>query len=175
VRFDDAALTLSTRRLSLEPIRPEDADDLVAVLDDDALHEFIGGHPATLAELRERWRRWSARRSPDGRELWLNWVLRSREENRPMGTLQATVLVDQAAVAWVVGRAWQGRGYATEAARALVDWLVDGLQVRDVVAYIHPEHQASARVAANAGLVATDETVDGELVWRLRAHGPRTK
>ena len=35
-----------------------------------------------------------------------------------------------------------------------------------VEAYVHPEHEASAGVASNAGLLATDETVDGEVVWR---------
>ena len=172
--FDDAALAIWSPRLLLDPSKPEDADDLFVVLDDERLHEFIGGSPATLDELRRRYRRWSARRSPDGRDLWLNWVLRLRDTRRPIGTLQTTVSRDVAAVAWVVGRPWQGRGYATEAARALVAWLVDDLHVRSVVAHVHPQHRASAKVAEHVGLEATDETVDGEVVWRLRADGTKT-
>ena len=44
----DEAVTLTTERLILDPLRATDADDLVDVLADDRLHEFIGGRPATL-------------------------------------------------------------------------------------------------------------------------------
>ena len=86
------------------------------------------------------------------------------------GTVQATVSTaggqPVAEVAWVVGRSWQGRGIATEAARALIAWL-QRQSVRTVIAYIHPGHQASAAVAAAAGLTATGEWKDGEIRWRL--------
>jgi hypothetical protein len=48
----------------------------------------------------------------------------------------------------------QGHGYAAEAARALVGWLADR-EVHEVVAHIHPDHAASARVARRAGLQPT--------------------
>ncbi len=72
----------------------------------------------------------------------------------------------QAAVAWVVGAAWQGRGYATESAQALVSWLREHGMVT-ITAAIHPDHAASAAVARRAGLVPTPEHADGEVVWRL--------
>jgi RimJ/RimL family protein N-acetyltransferase len=65
----------------------------------------------------------------------------------------------------VVGVRYQGRGYAAEAARALVGWLADH-DVRGLVAHIHPGHAASARVAERAGLQPTGDRVDGEVVWR---------
>jgi RimJ/RimL family protein N-acetyltransferase len=76
-----------------------------------------------------------------------------------------------AEVAWVVGVPWQGRGYASEAARALVGWLVEA-GAGEIVAHVHPGHTASERVAAAAGLVATGEEVDGERVWRRPGRGP---
>ena len=92
------------------------------------------------------------------------------------GTVQATVGPSPqgvvAEVAWVVGAPWQGRGIATEAARGLVEWL--GRQpVREVRAHIHPEHHASAAVAAAAGLAPSHVWQDGELRW-LRQVGPET-
>lgn len=70
-----------------------------------------------------------------------------------------------AEIAWVVGTPWQGRGIATEAVRALVDRLgAEG--VRSYVAHIHPDHAASAAVAAAAGLAPTDERHEGEIRWR---------
>jgi RimJ/RimL family protein N-acetyltransferase len=85
--------------------------------------------------------------------------------------VQATLTRDggrwTAAIAWVVGVPWQRRGYATEAALALVGWL-GGQEVDEIVAHIHPGHLASAQVAARAGLRPTPDQVDGEQVWRLR-------
>jgi RimJ/RimL family protein N-acetyltransferase len=160
---------IETERLRLTPLAPDDADALFPVLDDERLHAFTGGRPDTIGELRARLLVWSSERSPDGREAWLNWLVRSAEDRRVLGTTQATVERDhgdlRAAAAWTIGSAEQGRGIGSEAARAIVGWLVeDG--VTTVEAYVHPEHAASGAVARNAGLVATEEIVDGEVVWR---------
>jgi RimJ/RimL family protein N-acetyltransferase len=155
---------IDTLRLDLHPLRPADADALFPVLNDERLHGFIGGRPLTLAALRRRYRALASGRSPDGREAWLNWTVRLRADGSPIGTLQASVSGDVAEVAWVVGVAWQGCGYASEAARALVGWLrLKGVII--IRAAIHPEHVASQAVARRAGLAPTAETVDGETVW----------
>ena len=52
--------TIHTPRLVLSALRVEDAEEMVAVLGDPALHEFIGGQPATVAELRARYARLAA-------------------------------------------------------------------------------------------------------------------
>lgn len=160
---------IETERLRLTPLAPDDADALFPVLDDESLHAFTGGRPDTIEELRARLLAWGSERSPDGREGWLNWLVRSAEDRRVLGTTQATVEREhgglRAAVAWTIGSAEQGRGVGSEAARAIVGWLI-GEGVTTVESYVHPEHDASAGVARNAGLVATDETVDGEVVWR---------
>lgn len=92
-------------------------------------------------------------------------MIHLRGENRLVGTVQATIADEVAEISWVVGTPWQGRGIAGEAARGLVSWL--GTQpVHTVVAHIHPEHHASAAVAASAGLTATDELHDGEVRWQ---------
>jgi RimJ/RimL family protein N-acetyltransferase len=161
--------TVGSERLVLTPLRVEDADEMAGVLADPELHRFIGGRPGTLDELRGRY---AAMVAGPGRpdEEWRNWVVRRREDGRAVGTVQATLTRgDQgwtAAVAWVVGVPWQGRGYATEATRALLGWL-GGRGVAEVVAHIHPDHLASARVAGRAGFEPTADQVDGEQVWRL--------
>jgi RimJ/RimL family protein N-acetyltransferase len=101
----------------------------------------------------------------------MNWVVRRRSDGRPVGTVQATIVEDggdrtTAWVAWVIGVSWQGQGFAAEAARALVARLREQ-GVNEIAAAVHPGHTASQRVAARAGLSQTDETVDGEQVWRL--------
>jgi RimJ/RimL family protein N-acetyltransferase len=158
-----------TERLLLAPLVPGDADEMTEVLADPALHRFTGGRPATRQELRTRYAALAAGSGPAG-EVWRNWIVRRRADSRPVGTVQATITRDPAGwtatIAWVIGVPWQGQGYAAEAARALVGWLARR-EAREIVAHIHPDHTASARVAARAGLHPTPDLVDGEQVWRL--------
>ena len=164
-----AAQVIDTGRLELLPLRVEHAAEMAGVLADPALHTFIGGEPADADALRERYQRLGVG-SPDPAVAWLNWVIRLREDDCLTGYLQASVSAgdDQhpiAEVAWVVGTGWQGRSIATESVRALVDWLREQ-SVGTVIAHVHPDHQASAAVAAAGGLTPTDEREDGEVRWR---------
>lgn len=156
---------IDTERLALLPLLVEHADELVAVLDDRELHTFIGGSPLLLPELRARYERQVAG-SPDPAVTWHNWAIRLRDEDCLVGTAQATVSESTAEIAWVVATGWQGRGIASETARAVVGWL-EQHGVHTVIAHIHPEHEASARVAAAAGLEPTDEVQDGEIRWQM--------
>lgn len=160
--------TLMTRRLALDPLRPEDAEEMVEVLADERIHEFIGGRPASLNELRARYRKLAAgAASPD--EAWFNWIVRRRSDGQPLGYVQATVIEEAAGqtayVAWVIGVPWQNQGFASEAAQGLVSWL-HKQGVGDIRAHIHPDHLASGIVASRAGLVRSGEQVEGEQVWR---------
>lgn len=162
-----SASSLSTARLRLDPLVAADADAMVAVLGDERMYQFTGGRPPSVQQLRDRYERLAVGRSADGNERWLNWILRQRDDECPVGVIQATVTDDgrSAAVAWEVGVAWQGRGIASEAAMEVVDWLI-GEGVGTITAAIHPQHRASKRVAERAGLTPTDELDDGEVVWR---------
>jgi RimJ/RimL family protein N-acetyltransferase len=159
---------IETERLTLEPLRVDHAEEMAAALDDPGLHEFIGGSPATVDELRRRYAAQVAGHSPDGDQGWLNWVLRLRASGEVGGTVQATLhhagSRTTADVAWVVATPYQGRGLASEAAAGMVGWL-RGRGVSQVVALVHPDHAASSRVAHHLGLVPTDELVDGEVRW----------
>ena len=158
----------TTERLDLEPLAVAHAGELAPLLDDASLHEFTGGVPLPAAALAARYARLAARRSPDGGQLWGNWVMRVRATGAAAGIVQATLpaggpAAGPAEVAWVVVRAAQGRGYAGEAARSLAAVLhEDGWTV---VAHIHPGHLASQRVARAAGLSPTPDVRDGEVRW----------
>ena len=168
-RDDQAeAAGLAASRLVLEPLRLEHEAELAPGLADLGLHAFTGGEPDSPPELHARIARQVRGRSPDGRDVWMNWVLRDGRE--VVGTVQATIRPDGVAeVAWVVFTAFQGRGYAREAAAALVEWLLASGRAHAVVAHIHPDHAASAAVARAAGLAPTADRHDGEVVWRRAA------
>jgi RimJ/RimL family protein N-acetyltransferase len=159
------ARMIRTERLELAPLAPDDATELAGALADPALHEFIGGSPPDAGTLRRRYEQMVADPGRDD-ERWLNWTVRL--DGIAIGTVQATLVRDgdawRADIAWVIGTPWQGRGFASEAARGLVAWL-RGEGVDDIRANIHPDHRASEAVAHAAGLVPTDEEADGERVW----------
>jgi RimJ/RimL family protein N-acetyltransferase len=163
---------IQTARLELVPLAVEDAEEMVEVLGDRRLHEFTGGQPATLDQLRVRYARLVA--GGDRSQVWHNWIVRRLEDRRAVGTVQATVTGGgrAAEVAWVVGVPWQGQGIASEAAKAVVAWLEDR-RVRTITAHVHPANGASAVVAMRAGLTPTDTYHRGERLWRRRApRGP---
>ncbi|MEV4061961.1 GNAT family N-acetyltransferase [Nonomuraea dietziae] len=158
---------MSEDRISLTPLTVADADEMVDVLSGERLYTFTGGSAPTLEGLRARYTRQVTGRSPDGLEEWRNWIVRRGHDGQAVGYVQATITEQgrKAEIAWVIGLAWQRRGYASQAATALVAWLFDR-GVEQVVAHIHPDHAASAAVAAKAGLSPTDQFDDGERLWR---------
>jgi RimJ/RimL family protein N-acetyltransferase len=169
--FPTAAI--ATERLDLIPLRATDAEEMTEVLADPALYAFIGGSPPTRAELADRYAYQVAGHSPDGSETWRNWIVRERDGGAATGFVQATIEADgrTAEIAWVIGVPWQGRGYATESARAVVAWLCAG-GAGPITAHVHPDHAASAAVARAAGFEPTDAFVEGERVWQLPLVSP---
>jgi RimJ/RimL family protein N-acetyltransferase len=145
---------------------------MAVVLADPALYAFTGGEPPSLDGLRAQYGMQARGQSPDGTEVWHNWIVRvagdgPAADGEAIGFVQATVTDGgrSADVAWTLGVPWQGFGYATEAAIAMVDWLVTH-GVRTVTAHIHPDHEASAGVARRLGFAPTERIEDGEVVWR---------
>ena len=162
----DDEMRISTSRLELLPLTEDDADDLFPILQDPALGRFTGEAPPANAEaVRAGFARWQTRRSPDGAELWLNWVVRRRDDARAVGLVQATVGDGDVAIAWTIGTAFQRQGFATEAGHALIVWLRDALRVPLIVGSIHPDNVASQTAAQRVGLRPTDRRHDGEVVW----------
>lgn len=76
-------------------------------------------------------------------------------------------------IAYGIDPAQQGRGYATEAAAALVAYAFTQPSVRLVRAHTLPEANASTRVLTKCGFVHMGEVVDPEdgLVWRWERVG----
>ena len=156
-----------TSRLELVPIDRTHAIDLFKVLNDPGLYTLTGDSPPKDVEtLAARYERWETRKSPDGSELWFNWVLRLRKNGGLIGHVQASVRSSQADIAWTVGTRWQRCGYATEAASAIREWLCEN-GIVDIRASINPCHIASIRVAEHLGLRRTTISSGTELIWKL--------
>ncbi|MEP7301731.1 MAG: GNAT family N-acetyltransferase [Caldimonas sp.] len=143
---------LETARLVLEPLSVAHAAEMFDVLAAPSLHRYIGSvPPPSVADLRQRYLRLEGRRSPDGRQRWLNWILR-RRDGRAIGFVQATVNAGfDAWVAWLVSPPHQRHGYAAEATRTMLDELAGWYAVRRCLATVEVENEASTRLLAGLG------------------------
>jgi RimJ/RimL family protein N-acetyltransferase len=119
---------------------------------------------ADLDALRVRLRGWESRRSPDGSEQWLNWLV---EDAEPAGWVQATIRKEVALVAYAVLPRRRGEGVATEAVTALTGWLHRDHPV--VEANIAGDNIASQHVAQRCGFTKTGRSRGGEAVWQHTA------
>jgi ribosomal-protein-alanine N-acetyltransferase len=145
---------LETPRLFLEPILPAHAPMLYENLQDEKLYRFIPQDPpAPLKALADRYDFLSSRRSPDGREAWLNWALRERSSGDYAGTLETTVYYNASAIiAYTVFVPYQRRGYAAEACGRLLEHLFDDYRVGVVAAEIDTRNAASIALVESLGL-----------------------
>ena len=77
-------------------------------------------------------------------------------------------------IAYGIDEAFQGHGYATEAAAALVDFAFADPRVRLVCAHTMRDAVASPRVLEKCGFTHVGEVVDPEdgLVWRFEKRRP---
>jgi [ribosomal protein S5]-alanine N-acetyltransferase len=150
--------TLHTHRLVLEPRVAAHAAALYPLLADPRQREFHDDDPVSLEALRERFRKGESRRSPDGRERWLNWalVLRGGDADA-IGFVQATVRKDHRAwVAYQVATSLWGQGLATEAVRSMIEHLVSHYAVTQCMATVDQRNERSWRLLERLGFVCTD-------------------
>lgn len=102
--------------MTLEPRTMAHAEELFPVLSEEMLYEFLDEEPPTSVEaLRQKLARSESRKSPDGSEHWLNWVVRN-DLRQVVGYVQATVFPHgDTNVAYFIGSAHWGRGLAYRA------------------------------------------------------------
>jgi RimJ/RimL family protein N-acetyltransferase len=153
---------VETDRLRLRGYREADIEALFAMADGDAvIAPFMQYNVAPLREA--CWRSVA---------LWIgHWALRGfgmwAVEERTSGAFIGRIGLWQpegwpgTEVGWMLGREWWGRGYATEAGRAAMDWGFEHLPVDELVSLIQPDNTASIAVAEKLG-----ETFAGMVPYR---------
>ena len=147
---------LQTQRLQLEPQRALHAEAMFAVLSDPAIYEYENAPPASLEWLRERFTKLESRRSANGNDQWLNWVLRQHGGGL-IGYVQATVRSDgQAFIAYELASAHWGQGLGSEAVAAMIDELVAQYGVHTLLAIFKRANHRSRRLLERLGFGAAD-------------------
>lgn len=81
------------------------------------------------------------------------WMLCLKGTDVPVGSIGVTLEGNRALFGYVLGRAHWGRGYMTEALRALLDWTDAQPEIYRAWAFCDVDNPASARVMEKAGMV----------------------
>ncbi|GAA3950457.1 GNAT family N-acetyltransferase [Hymenobacter algoricola] len=147
---------LETGRLVLRPDQPTDLAPFVAMWAEPDFHRHLGGKPITEEEA------WAKLLRNAG--LWPvlgfgYWAMEEKSSGRFIGQVgfadfQRAIdpsLKGVPEIGWVLAPAVHGRGYATEAVRAVLAWGDAHFAPARTVCLIDPENRASLRVAEKCG------------------------
>jgi RimJ/RimL family protein N-acetyltransferase len=147
--MDSTTLELTTPRLLLRPTRSEDFEDWAAFMADRDSTQYLGGpQPRSVA-----WRGFLSMVGAWQIQGFAMFSVIEKTSGRWVGRVGPWQPVDWPGteVGWGIVRDRCGRGYATEAATAAIDWAFDALGWREVIHIIDVENAASQRVARKLG------------------------
>lgn len=119
--------------------------------------------PGSVEDLAARYCMLEGRRSPDGTEAWLNWVLIGLD-GKAHGYVQATVDLNskEAWVAYFVFATSQRQGYAKEALGGLLPALREAYGIVRFNAAIDTRNIASIRLVESLGFVLTQHVKNAD-------------
>jgi RimJ/RimL family protein N-acetyltransferase len=161
-------LQIETERLLLRMPRLDDAEALLAFVGDDAAMRSLGSEPGGIEVAIEHLERWIRRWEANGMGPFL---VMPREDDRVLGRVgpivwntriwETSTLADAGddsgvELGWAIGREHWGNGYATEAARAVREWVYDAREVEQLISLIDPANTRSVRVAEKLGAEPTE-------------------
>lgn len=141
--------TLETERLILRPPLAEDFEPWAALMGDAERTRYIGGvQPPPVA-----WRGLMSMIGCWASQGFAMFSVIERASGRWIGRIGPWQPHGWPGteVGWTLNAEGGGRGYATEAATAAIDWAFDALQWREVIHTIDPENAASIAVARRLG------------------------
>ncbi|MBN8555831.1 MAG: GNAT family N-acetyltransferase [Deltaproteobacteria bacterium] len=158
-------------RIELEPIQPRHAKEMFEVLSPQEIYEFIPDTPPkSVAALTERYQKLSLEKSPDGYQIWKNWVIRNIGADRLIGYIQATIdhKIKEADIVYVLHPASWGQGFAEEACRLMIADLQQNFQLKLLWVKLDSQNIRSVQLMKRLGFqkrthLIKSETIRGEL------------
>jgi RimJ/RimL family protein N-acetyltransferase len=158
---------LVTARLRLRPFEARDLEPLCAIHSDAGVARWLYTEPRSHEETQELLARKIAgsRLAAEGGWLAAAAVLPETDELvADVSLCWASEAHRQGEIGFLVHPAHQGKGYATEAARALLDFAFGGLGLHRVVGRLEARNTASARVLEKLGMRREAHLVENEWV-----------
>lgn len=142
-------VTLETERLLLRQFCVDDLDALAAIGADLEVMEFLGPPMSR----RDAWRAMAMVLGHWDLRGYGSWAVEERATGQLLGRigLYNPEGWPGLEVGWTLARAAWGRGYATEGARASLDYAFDTLGADHVISVIDPDNTRSLAVAERLG------------------------
>jgi RimJ/RimL family protein N-acetyltransferase len=157
---------IETERLIIRPWEPADRPAFAAMAQDPEIMRYInGGVPMTDEQIDEA----MARQGRQASELgYCMGALVEKATDRVVGVagLQPLGTTGELEIGWWLARDVWGRGYATEAGRASMEYVFHTVGREKVMAIIDPPNDASKRVVARLGFHYEKRTTGAELGHR---------
>ena len=155
-------IILETKRLLLRHQVLEDLDDLWALYCDHEITKYIPDAPRSYDEAREELK-CHMNGHPKNPQLGL-WATIHKDSGKFIGRcgLLPYTIEDQqeVEVAYTIAREYWGLGLGTEAAKAILNYGFEQLQLSRLICLIDPENIASQRVAEKIGMTFKKEGRD---------------
>ena len=136
--------TFVTKRLRLRPFRGSDGAALHQPYGDGENLRFWGTDPSPNANATQRMLRWHLGYRPRNYVLWAVEEAKSRRLVGMINYHRREIREKRVDVGWLILPEMQGKGYMTEAGRALLRHLIDDLGVHKVEALIRKDNKPSA-------------------------------
>ncbi len=144
-----------TERLLLRPLTPADIDAVHAYQGDPEVCRYLPFDARDRDTVAAKITEWSERRRVAAEGDYLQLGVERVEDGALLGDVYFALRSERhelAAVGWVFAPASRGRGYATEAGRALLGLAFDRMRLHRVMAELDPRNTASAAVCARLGM-----------------------
>ncbi|MCO6511581.1 MAG: GNAT family N-acetyltransferase [Aridibacter famidurans] len=140
-------------RIRFRPYIEADQERFTALMTDTAVMKHVGDGPLTKKGAHDLWNKLLLEFYPNG--LTTIWGLEAKEDGRYLGhgsIRPRPEHPDEWEIGYILEREEWGKGFATEAARALVLFGFEELGLNTVFATVDEDNDASIRVLAKAGL-----------------------
>jgi len=147
---------MDTERLRLRRFLPEDLDQYCRIMgQDEVSRQLPRGRGLTREETTGVMEHWADSWESKG---FGAWAVVTKDNDTLIGHcgLNTVSEINQVEVLYALGEEHWGKGYATEAARASVDWGFQRLKLGEIIGLARTDNLASQKVLMNCGLREED-------------------
>jgi RimJ/RimL family protein N-acetyltransferase len=158
---------LETERLLLRPHDEADLEAFHAIRSQPEVVLYLYDEPLTLEQAREKVTRLVRSRTLDAEGDWLSAAVILRETGAYLGDVAfhwVSVQHRTGEIGFALDPAHQGHGFATEAARAMIDWGFGSFGLHRVIGRTEARNAASARVLERLGMRLEAHLIENEWV-----------
>lgn len=151
--MSDAPFQIETDRLVLRPPTERDAQDMSAIFGDMRVMEWLDREaPETPDEILERARRHMRLQESLGYCIWLARRKDTGELVGDCGVIPVAMKGPETEIGWRFAPAHWGHGYATEAARAVLEHVFTKTELDRIIAVTRPDNVRSMGIMRKLGM-----------------------